>query len=112
MSVADKLPALKRHRPPVATHRERWKPLAFGAGLIAVGALLSRFRPSALDMPNPSPMRDVRSGRIGKAVRVTRDGAERVAPDNVTTKIGSSLAIAGAAMIAARLLDEVSGHRR
>ncbi|EAQ04387.1 succinyl-CoA synthetase subunit beta [Pseudooceanicola batsensis HTCC2597] len=112
MTLFPKLPDHLSGRPVPVARRDRWMPLAFGAGLVAVGALLSRFRPSALDMPNPSPLRDKRSGRMGKAVRLSRDGAEQVAPENLVGKIGTSLAIAGGAMIAARLLDEVSGHGR
>ncbi|MGI3169168.1 hypothetical protein ACRARG_08460 [Pseudooceanicola sp. C21-150M6] len=111
MTISRHLPDIKPNNGGLA-RRDRLRPFVFGAGLVAAGALLSRFRPGALDMPNPSPMRDVRSGRFGQAVRMTRDGVEHVAPDNLSAKIGSSLAIAGAAMIAARLLDEVSGHGR
>lgn len=86
---------------------ERIAPLAFGAGIIATGALLSRFRPAILDMPTATPRHREPSGRTGKAVARIRDGADHMAPDNMSAKLGKSLVLAGAAMLAARLLDEV-----
>ena len=110
MTVKDKLPALRlpEGRPQTPA---RIAPFAFGAGIIAVGALLSRFRPAALDLPDPTPQRAEPAGAVGKAIAWTRDGADRVAPENMASQLGRSLMIAGGTMLLARVLDEVAGRR-
>lgn len=110
MSLHERLP--RRLKPGVPTLRKsRWDrlaPFAFGAGVIAAGALMSRFRPSILDTPDPVPMRGKARGRVGTALTGVRDGAHQVAPENMSAQLGRSLMLAGAAMLVARALDEVS----
>lgn len=88
-----------------------WKPFAAGAAVVAAGFAFTRFRPSALDLPNPTGRGDGATGRVAKAVGLARDGADHVAPDNVSAQIGRSLVMAGSAMLVARLLDEVMSHQ-
>lgn len=110
MTKTRNLPTFRRRDAMAVIRNDRWKPVFFGAGLLAAGALLSQLRPSALDMPNPSPLRD-RRGSAGKVADTAQDGIDAIAPDNLVSKLGASLAIAGAAMIAARVMDEVTARR-
>ena len=100
---------LRRRR---AARWERFAPFAFGAGIVAAGALMSRFRPAALDLPEAAPERAEPSGRVGQVLAWTRDGADHAAPENMSAQLGRSLMMAGTAMLAARLLDEVLTPRR
>ncbi|WP_136636643.1 hypothetical protein [Pseudooceanicola onchidii] len=91
----------------VTSNWDRIAPFAFGLGIVATGALMSRFRPSVLDMPSATPRRAEPRHRAARAVARVRDGADHVAPDNMSSKLGKSLVMAGAAMLVARVLDEL-----
>lgn len=104
-----KLPAhLRRARG--AADWDRLAPFAFGAGIIAAGAVLSRIRPTALDLPDATPRKSRGSGPISRLIAWTRDGADHVAPENMSAQLGRSLILAGTAMLAARVLDELAGR--
>jgi hypothetical protein len=104
------LPDIKSARHLPQQHPDGWQrfaPIAFGVGIVAAGALISRFRPAVLDMPSATPRGAEPEGRGGQAVARVRDGAAHLAPDNMSAKLGKSLIMAGSAMLAARLLDEL-----
>ncbi len=105
-----KLPPLHRHlRAPMA---QRLLPAAAALGLMAAGVLLWRWRPSLLDLPQPAPLKGGRpQGMFRRAARRSREGVSLVAPDNLSVSLGRSLVIAGAALLAVRVLDELSDPR-
>jgi hypothetical protein len=105
-----KLPPLHRHlRAPMA---ERILPAAAALGLVAAGVRLWRWRPSLLDLPEPAPLQGGRPrGLFRRAARRSREGVSLVAPGNLGVSLGRSLVIAGTALLAARVLDELSDPR-
>ena len=109
MSVTDRLPDLSR--PVTPRQYSRIAPLAFGCGILPIGALLSRTRPSALDLPDVAPRRAKPQGPLDRALAWTRDEADEIAPENMVSQLGRSLMIAGGTMLAARVLDELAGRR-
>ncbi|WP_407494745.1 hypothetical protein [Pseudooceanicola sp. MF1-13] len=111
MSFADKLTEYQPKDIMPDLESQWWKPFAAGAAVVAAGFALTRIRPSALDLPNPTGRGDGASGRVARAVGVARDGADKVAPDNVASQIGRSLVMAGSAMLVARVLDEVMSRQ-
>jgi len=110
MSMTDKI---AKYQPNALKARDgqRWKPFAAGLAVVTAGFALTRIRPSSLDLPNPTGRGDGASGRVAKAVGLARDGADRVAPDNVASQVGRSLVMAGSAMLVARVLDELMSQQ-
>lgn len=93
--------------------RDRLWPVATGVGLLVAGALLMRWKPSVLDMPDPQPLHDSSDGgTLHSAAQHTRDGAAHLAPDNLGVSLGRSMLIAGTALALTRLLDEAAGSGR
>lgn len=88
----------------------RLLPMLTGLGVMAVGAVMSRRTLSALDMPSPVARGAAPDSRTGAAVARLRDGASSAAPGNLGAQIGRSLMIGGAAMIVARVLDEIASE--
>lgn len=111
--MTTKLPIPTRLSTPLArpSTRERLAPMAVAAGLIAAGAMLWRAKPSALQMPEAAPLGDApRRGFLRRAARQSRDGLGHFAPDNLSDSLGRSLVLAGGALLATRLLDEIAGR--
>ncbi len=83
-------------------------PMLAGLGMLAAGFLLRRTAPRALNLPEPGRrkrLRDVGSGK--DAAHVARDGIANVTPRNLTSSLGRTLIMMGAATIAIRALDEL-----
>ena len=98
----------RRFRPKsISVRDDRVLPMLAGLGIMATGALLSRKQPSVLDLPSPVAKGGAPSNRAGAAAARVRDGASTAAPGNLGSSIGRSLMIGGAAMMIARVLDEV-----
>ncbi|WP_172299311.1 hypothetical protein [Pseudoruegeria sp. HB172150] len=108
-----KLPTLpKPQMPESMPATERIVPVAIAAGLLTAGALLWRARPSALEIPDPAPLEDLKDpGFMQRAARKSRDGVSKIAPGNLGVTIGRSMVIAGGAILITRLLDEVASRR-
>ncbi|MDF0602291.1 hypothetical protein P1J78_16240 [Psychromarinibacter sp. C21-152] len=107
------LPNRLRRAPARPRTRDRLWPVAAGMGLLIAGAWLMRWKPSALDMPDPAPLEEAEApGAFGRAAQHTRDGAAHLAPDNLGVSLGRSMLIAGTALTLARLLDEAAGSGR
>jgi hypothetical protein len=102
------LPDTSLTKPLTTRNSDRWKPIVYGGALAGVGLLLLKVSPSVGEMPKASLSKGTSNSRRSKVARVARDGAEQLAPGNVTDKLGRSLLIGGLAMISARLLDELS----
>ncbi|GAA4217898.1 hypothetical protein J4E08_14960 [Sagittula sp. NFXS13] len=97
---------------PVPSKRARMSPLVYGAGMIAAGLLLKKVNPRFGTLPNPLQYGASRKKSRGvKAATFARDRAANFAPGNVTTKLGKSLILGGAAMLTARILDEAVGRK-
>ncbi|WP_163849018.1 hypothetical protein [Pseudooceanicola aestuarii] len=104
--------AVSRNLPARRDRMARLAPVAFGGCVVLVGAVLSRVRPAVLDLPDSAPLGGEPRGRAGRAIVGLRDGAHRVAPQNMSAQLGRSLMLAGAAMLTARLLDELADRQR
>ena len=91
--------------------RDRWAPVAYAGGMLAIGAGLLIAQPRVGHVPDPAQAGDApRNKRLRRAAQVGRDGARAFAPSNVTDSIGRSLLVGGVALIMTRVLDELSGH--
>lgn len=89
---------------------DRVTPIAVGVGLLAVGALLWKTKPSMLDMPDPLPLgKEPDNSFSRRALRKTRDGVSHVAPSNLSVSLGRSMVIGGLALVLTRILDELTG---
>ncbi|WP_245902543.1 hypothetical protein [Pararhodobacter marinus] len=94
-----------------ATRRDRWAPVAYAGGMLAIGAGLLVAQPRIGRVPEPAQAGDLpRHKRLRRAAQVSRDGARAFAPSNVTDSIGRSLLVGGVALIMTRVLDEFAGH--
>ncbi|WP_185804438.1 hypothetical protein [Pontivivens nitratireducens] len=81
-------------------------PFAAAIGLVAAGFALTRWKPGALDMPEPNAtprLPDFRDG--GDIVRQLREGAAALSPRNLTDTLGRSLIISGALLLMVRAID-------
>ena len=91
----------------------RTAPIAAGAVLVGVGALVMQLRPHLLDLPGPVES-DLDAGarieagdRVGGAAQAGRDSLLAVLPPNLLTWIGRVLMLAGASVVITRLLDRL-----
>lgn len=90
--------------------RRRLAPILYAGGMLAGGALLLLTKPRVGEVPDPRQSGEApRRSRRRRAAQVGRDGAQALAPSNVTDSIGRSLLIGGAALLVARALDELTG---
>ena len=81
-------------------------PYAAAIGLATAGAALMRWRPGALDMPEPKAtprLPDFRDGR--DVVRQIRESAATLSPRNLTDTLGRSLVVSGALLLIVRIID-------
>lgn len=89
----------------------RLLPLAYAGGLLAIGAALLIAKPRVGHVPQPNQMgTSPRRSRWRRAAQRGRDGVQAFAPVNVTDSVGRSLLLGGAALLLARVLDELSGR--
>ena len=96
-----------------ASPADRLAPVGYAGGMLAIGALLVATKPRIGHVPDPRQAgTGPGAGVIRKAARAGRDGVSVFAPGNVTDSIGRSLMLGGAALLAARILDEISAPRR
>ena len=103
------LPYVRSRTRPVDS--ARLLPLAYAGGLLAIGAALLIAKPRIGHVPPPVQMGSApRSSRWRRAAQKGRDGIQAFAPVNVTDSLGRSLILGGAALLLARLLDELSGR--
>ncbi|WP_102107714.1 hypothetical protein [Oceaniglobus roseus] len=101
------LPSRSTIAPPPPSSRV--SPALVSLGLIGLGALLWRSKPSLMDMPDPVPLGDHADDTLlRRAARRSRDGVSRIAPGNLGVSLGRSMVVAGAAMLLTRLLDEIA----
>lgn len=82
-------------------------PIVTGLALLGTGFLFSRWRPSALSLPEREDDGDSRDRGVARAARKSRDGIATILPRNMTGSIGRSLMIMGAGLIMVRALDEL-----
>lgn len=89
----------------------RLAPVAYGAGMLALGAVLLAAKPRIGNVPNPRHTLDGPDlGRGRRIARAGRDSVGAFAPSNVTDSIGRSLLLGGTALLLTRLFDELSGR--
>lgn len=81
-------------------------PFAAAIGLAVAGAALMRWKPGALDLPEPNErprLPDVRDG--GDVIQQVREVAATVSPHNLTDTLGRSLLISGALLLIVQAVD-------
>ncbi|MEC7762627.1 MAG: hypothetical protein VX874_12035 [Pseudomonadota bacterium] len=91
---------------------DRVAPVLYAGGMLALGIALIVAKPRIGNVPKPLARGDESSaGRLRRAAIRGRDGVEAFAPSNVTDSLGRSLILGGAALLVARVLDEVGTRR-
>jgi len=81
-------------------------PFAAAIGLALTGAALMRWRPSALDMPEPNASPRLPDFRDGKdIIQQVREGAAALSPHNLTDTLGRSLIVSGGLLLIIRAID-------
>lgn len=90
--------------------RSAVSPVAYGAGMLALGAVLVLSKPRIGAVPEPVQTDDA-PGVLRRLAAAARDGVSAFAPSNVTDSIGRSLVIGGSALILARAFDALAGRR-
>ena len=96
-----------------ASNRDRLVPVVYAGGMLALGAAMLAAEPWVGDVPEAKLSGDDKPrGVFGRAARLGRDGAQALAPSNVTDTIGRSLLIGGVALLLTRIFDELLGRTR
>ncbi|MGZ9811060.1 hypothetical protein ACXN5S_11400 [Pseudoroseicyclus sp. H15] len=95
------------------SNRDRLVPVVYAGGMVALGAAMLAAEPWVGEVPEAKLSGDDKpKGLLRKSARMGRDGAQALAPTNVTDSIGRSLLIGGIALLLTRILDEIVGRGR
>lgn len=95
-----------------AVSNDRIAPVLYAGGMLALGVALIAAKPRIGNVPKPRRIGDENAAsRLRRAAIRGRDGVEAFAPSNITDSLGRSLILGGAALLIARVLDEVGSRR-
>ncbi|GAB1379990.1 hypothetical protein [Pararhodobacter aggregans] len=97
--------------PDLPAPRSGVSPVTYGAGMLALGAVLVLAKPRIGAVPEPVQDGDEPRG-LRRLAAAARDGISVYAPTNVTDSLGRSLLIGGGALILARAFDALAGRRQ
>jgi len=88
-------------------------PFAAAIGLTVVGAVLVKWRPDVLEMPEPNANPRLPDFRDHRDVALQlRESAAALSPRNLMDTLGRSLIISGALLLVVRAIDGLNGEIR